>query len=62
MTDEFEGTPLGSEKGKEILAWAMNQDYCVLEFTKMDDGTTRVMPITDHVEMLEDKYVNEIKD
>jgi len=45
--------PMKSETGKEILAQAMAQDYCVLEFTTDDTGTTQVADITTHVEQLE---------
>jgi len=47
-----------SERGKEILVHAMQEDYCVLEFTKMDNGEHRVMDITEHVEQLEEKVEN----
>lgn len=46
------GAPVGSELGKEILMYATNQDYCVLEFKQNDDGM-RVAVITDHVRELE---------
>lgn len=56
MTDD--GVPMRSDKGKEILAHAMAQEYCVLEFSKMDDGSHRIVDITDHVEALEEKVNN----
>jgi len=48
-----------SQKGKEILAQAMAQDYCVLEFTTQDNGKTHVADITEHVEQLEAMAVND---
>lgn len=42
-----------SESGKEILAWATTQEYCVLEFEETEEGGTRVADITDHVKELE---------
>lgn len=44
-----------SEKGKQILAHAMAQEYCVLEFSEMDDGSHRIVDITEHVEALEEQ-------
>jgi hypothetical protein len=50
--------PMKSDRGKEILAHAMAQDRCVLEFKQQDDGTHVIMDITDHVEALETKTNN----
>jgi hypothetical protein len=49
-----DSVPMDSEKGKAILARAMQEDYCVLEFDTRDDGTTTVADITDHVQQLEE--------
>lgn len=57
MTDD--GVPMRSEKGKQILAHAMSKEHCVLEFSEMDDGTHRIVDITDHVEALEKKVNND---
>jgi hypothetical protein len=46
--------PVKSEKGKQILAHAMQKDYCVLEFSTTDDGVNQVMDITEHVQELEE--------
>lgn len=59
MTDE--GVPMRSDRGKEILAHAMAQEHCVLEFSQMDDGSHRIVDITKHVEALEQK-VNNVQD
>lgn len=53
MTDPEDGVPMRSDRGKEILAHAMSKEYCVLEFSEMDDGSHRIVDITDHVETLE---------
>lgn len=50
-----EGVPMRSDRGKEILAHAMSEDYVVLEFSKMDDGSHRIVDITEHVEALEEQ-------
>lgn len=47
--------PVDSEKGKEILAHAMNKEYCVIEFSEMDDGSMQIADITEHVEKLEEQ-------
>lgn len=47
--------PVKSERGKEILAHAMNKEYCVLEFSEMDDGSMQIADITEHVEALEEQ-------
>lgn len=54
MVDEEDQVPLRSERGKEILAWATNQDYVILEFNEMDDGSTMIVDITGHVQELEE--------
>jgi hypothetical protein len=47
--------PLMSEKGKEILAHAVNKEHCVIEFSEMDDGSMHIADITKHVERLEEQ-------
>lgn len=47
--------PVRSDKGKEILAYAMEKEHCVLEFSEMDDGTMHIADITKHVEKLEEQ-------
>jgi hypothetical protein len=54
MPDAVESAP-----GKQALLYAMNSDYCVLEFRERDDGTMVVMEITEHLEQLEEMYANE---
>jgi hypothetical protein len=44
-----------SEKGKEILAHAVNKEHCVIEFSEMDDGSMHIADITEHVERLEEQ-------
>lgn len=46
---------MNSDKGKQILAYAMNSEHCVLEFSELDNGEMHVVDITDHVEALEEK-------
>ncbi len=48
-------TPMHSDKGKQILAQAMEEGRTVLEFTENESGEHIVMDITDHVEQLEEK-------
>lgn len=47
-----------SPQGKEIIAYAMNSEYCVLEFTEMDDGSMTVADVTDHLRQLEEMHAN----
>lgn len=54
-----EGVPMRSDRGKEILAHAMSKEHCVLEFSQMDDGSHRIVDITDHVQVLEEKNKND---
>lgn len=56
MTDD--STPVRSDKGKEILAYAMGQSYCVLEFTQLDNGEIMVTDVTDHLRQLEKMHAN----
>jgi len=49
-----DGSPLQSDKGKQMLAHALSNEYCVLEFNEMDDDTMHVVDITEHVEQLEE--------
>lgn len=59
---EQEGTedavPADSSIGKQILAHAMAEEYCVLEFTELDDGELMVADITDHLRQLERMHIN----
>jgi hypothetical protein len=50
---------MDSEKGKAILAQAMQEDYCVLEFDTREDGQTMILDITDHVQQLEEMANND---
>lgn len=43
---------------KEILAYAFNSEYCVLEFTELDDGEMHVTDVTDHLRQLEQMHIN----
>lgn len=54
-----EAAPMRSPLGKEILAYASGQEYCILEFAEMDDGSMRVAVITDHVRALEDEVYDD---
>lgn len=47
-----------SETGKSILAHAMNEEYCVLEFNEMDNGSLAVADITEHVRQLERMHID----
>lgn len=46
---------LDTEKGKEILMYAVEKEHCVIEFSKMDDGSMNIIDITEHVERLEEQ-------
>lgn len=52
-----DSVPVKSETGKSILAHAMNEEYCVLEFNEMDDGSLTVADITEHVRQLERMHI-----
>lgn len=49
---------VSSEKGKEIIKYAMGSEYTVLEFTVLEDGDFMVTDITDHVRQLEQMHIN----
>lgn len=53
-----DAVPADSSVGKQILAHAMAEEYCVLEFTELDDGDLMVADITDHLRQLERKHIN----
>jgi len=57
LTDA-EGVPIDGERGKQILAYAMNEGDVVLEFNEMDDGSLHVVDITEHVRQLERMHTN----
>lgn len=52
------GEPVDSPEGKKVIAYAMNNDYCVLEFSELDDGSMYVADITDHLRQLEKMHAN----
>lgn len=45
---------INSEKGKQILAHAMDKEYCVIEFSETDEDGMVVADITQHVKSLEE--------
>lgn len=45
---------VNKQKGKEILMHAVKEEYCVLEFSRMDDGSMNIVDITDHHKQLEE--------
>lgn len=47
-----------SDKGKEILAHAMQEGRTVLDF-ETDDGETTMLEITEHVNQLEEMVNND---
>jgi hypothetical protein len=49
--------PADKDAAREAIHYALNSDYCVLEFEETDDGM-RIVDITDHVEALEEKINN----
>lgn len=49
---------VSSEKGKEIIKYAMGSEYTVLEFSVLEDGDFMVTDITDHVRQLEQMHIN----
>lgn len=54
--------PIESDIGKEVLAYAMNQDYAVIEFQERADGQMIVTDITEHVEQLEKMALDDTTD
>lgn len=46
------------EAAKEAIYHALNSDYCVLEFDRMDDGTINIADLTEHVRQLERLHNN----
>lgn len=57
MTDD--SVPIQSKIGKQLLAHAMAEEYCVLEFRDTEDGDLLVADITEHLQQLEKMYVND---
>lgn len=49
--------PADKDSAREAIYYALNSDYCVLEFKEGADGM-RIVDITDHVEALEEKVNN----
>lgn len=45
---------LDSPAGKQMLAHVMQQEYCVMEFKKREDGGYTIADITEHHEQLEE--------
>lgn len=45
--------PADKDAAREAIHYALNSDYCVLEFQQSDDGM-RIVDITDHVKQLEE--------
>lgn len=56
MSDD--GVKVSSEKGKEIIKYAMSDEYTVLEFTVLDDGDFMVTDVTDHLRQLEKMHAD----
>lgn len=56
MTEDM--VDIQSTKGKDILAHALNAEYCVLEFEATDDGSLMVADITEHVRELEKRQLD----
>ena len=54
MNDSNE-IPARSSRGLEILKDAFNRGESILEFRQDEDGTITIIPITDHVNTLEEK-------
>jgi hypothetical protein len=45
--------PADKDAAREAIHYALNSDYCVLEFEETDDGM-QILDITDHVRQLEE--------
>lgn len=60
MTDDApeDAVPAQSDTGRQILAHAMAEEYCVIEFTALDDDDLMVADITEHVRQLERMHAN----
>lgn len=50
--------PARSEKGKEIIQYAFQDDFTVLEFSVLDNGEFMVTDVTDHLRQLERMHMN----
>lgn len=53
MDKPDEEVKVSSEKGKEVIKYAMGAEYCVLEFTTLDNGEFMVTDVTEHLRQLE---------
>jgi hypothetical protein len=60
MPDEMpdDAVNVSSEKGKEIIKYAMGSEYTVLEFSVLDNGDFVVADVTDHLKQLEKMHAN----
>lgn len=60
MPDEMpdDAVNVSSEKGKEIIKYAMGEPYTVLEFSVLDNGDFVVADVTDHLRQLERMHAN----
>jgi len=59
-TDEApdDSVRVSSEKGKEIIKYAMQDSYTVLEFAVLEDGDFVVADVTEHLRQLERMHAN----
>lgn len=60
MPDEApdDSVKVSSEKGKEIIKYAMGEPYTVLEFSVLEDGDFVVADVTEHLRQLERMHTN----
>lgn len=58
MDTPDEEVKVSSEKGKELIRYAMSDSYTVLEFSVLDNGDFMVTDVTDHLRQLERMHAN----
>lgn len=58
MTDDDTPEVEDKDAAKQAIYYALNSEYCVLEFSEMESGDIHIVDITEHVEQLEQKHVN----
>lgn len=58
MTDDDNPEVVDKDAAKEAIYYALNSEYCVLEFSEVENGDIHIADITDHVEQLEKMHVN----
>jgi len=58
MTEPDDAVKVSSEKGKEMIKYAMGSEFCVLEFSTLENGDFMVTDVTEHLRQLERMHTN----